>query len=1007
MTDPARTAGPPGPRDPIAIIGLACRLPGAPNLDAFWDVLVAGADVVGETPRSRPAPARPGGFLDDIEGFDAGFFSISPREAVRLDPQLRLLLETTWEALEDAGLDAGRLRGTSTGVYTGCFPSGYWSTLAAAGMQDLYGALGAGPWQVPAGRISHFLDLRGPSMNIEATCAGSLLAVHLACRAIWSGEISQAIVGGANLLLSPELYPVLAESEVLSPSGRCRFGDAGADGYVRSEGIVSVILKPLRRAVSDGDRVYATIIGTSAMHAGRTGGAVFSPGQESQEAMLRAAYADAGGRAGAVGYVEAHGTGTEAGDRVELGALRRVLPEGRAAGSSCLVGSMKSNFGHAEGAAGLAGLVKGALAVYRRTVPATLHVTAPHPIVAGGADAPLELAVRTQPWPTWNEPAVAGVSAFGLSGTNTHIVLTEAAVPARTRRARRPGARAYVLPLAAPEPAALTQAAGALADLLERDRPADLRDVCFSAGDRRTHPGRRIAVVGDSRAELAAGLRSVAAGQPAPAVASGSRPRGQAPRVVFVFPGQGSQWSDMGRELMGCSPVFARRMRECARAVEAETGWSPARWLAGGGPLAGTDRIQPALWAIQVALAATWRDWGIEPDLVIGHSMGEIAAATAAGALTTRDAAAVVCRRSRLLAELPRTGAMWAVQLGEQAARAALGEHAGRVCVGVINSAHSTVLSGAAAALGEVVGELRRRGVFCRPVQVDYASHSPLVEDLRAELSAELAGLAPRPGAIPVYSTARDEVIDGTELGGAYWMDNLRQPVRFASAIESVLAGAPEPASGRDTLFVEISPHPVLCAAVEDLIGASGAPAAASIVPSLERDQPAMTTMLSGLAAAYVRGCAPDWGRVYPGARFAPLPHYPWQHKRFWADLPAPAAGPPAPEGEGYGVVPVPAAPASAVRRTGLASLPAGALLGCLRAWAGELLAMPPDEIAPDVPLTSCGLDSMLAARLHVKIGEELGLLVSTYDLLENRTPAELVTEWHRRLREEPVPLEA
>ncbi|GAA0384269.1 hypothetical protein GCM10009530_38950 [Microbispora corallina] len=998
------SANPEPARDPIAIIGAGCRLPGAAGPSAFWDLLEGECDTVGEIPADRlPAQVRDrigtrsGGFLDGIDRFDAAFFSISPHEALRIDPQHRLLIEVTWEAIEDAGIPARRLAGTRTAVYTSCLWSDYWDRLRRAGLYDMHAAIGGGNWGNLPGRISYLFDLRGPSMSVEATCSTSLVAVHLACRELWAGRTDMAIVGGVNLLLAPDIYIGLSDAGILSPRGRCRFGDAGADGYVRSEAAVSLLLKPYSRAVADGDRIYASIIGTAVNSNGRGAGTLIAAGVQGQEAMLREAYDDAGISPGQVEYVEAHGPGTPSGDLTELTALGRVLGEGREPGRRCLVGSAKSNIGHGEGAAGLVGLLKTALALRHRTIPATLHVKQPHPVF-DEPGMPMELVRRTQAWPERPWPATAGVSSFGLSATNAHVVLTEAPTPVPAPRRRR--AAAYLLPLSAPDARALPALARRYAGAL----PATgLHDLCYSAGDRRTHHDHRMAAVGSGPRELAASLRSFGSGAVPQSVVLGNSPAGTPPRVVYVFPGQGAQWTGMARGLMSESQVFARRLRECDRAIRDESGWSVIDRLRDDRPLSGTDEIQPTLWAVQVALAAVWDAWGIRPDLVIGHSMGEIAAATVAGALTVRQGAAVVCRRSHLLAGLGRSGAMWAVHLDEHQAREAIGDRSERVCVGVVNSSHSCVLAGDADAVAEVVEPLRRSGVFCKQVQVDYASHAPQVEPIRDALLNALADIRPRAGSVPLHSTLLDEVVDGSGMDAAYWMENLRRPVRFASAVRSVLSG------GEPVLFVEMSPHPLLTAAVEDEIAA--APVAATAVPSVQRDEPELECLLRGLAVAYVRGCDPDWSRVYPGARYVALPHYPWQHRRFWVDVPddpaltAPGTGD---AGAPDTVVPdtvvpdtvadlVPAADAAVPAPEGpfegaeLATSSLDAVTQYLVLRSASILGMSPEEVDLDVPLTVHGLDSVLAAKLSAQIKADLGVHVRVGELLRHR-PLGLLT---------------
>ncbi|WP_053720097.1 type I polyketide synthase [Saccharothrix sp. NRRL B-16348] len=860
-------------REPVAVIGIGCRLPGAHGARQLWDVLEAGVDAVGEIPAERfdvdrhhdpergrqgRISTRLGGFLADVDLFDAEFFGVSGHEAVRIDPQHRLMAQTVWEAVEDAGLTAGGLAGSATGVYTACLNADYWDMVRAAGLSDMHAVAGNGAWGMPAGRLSHLLDLRGPSLGVEATCSTSLLAVHLACRDLWSGHAEAAIVAGVNLLLAPDFYFPLSEAGILSRDGSRRFGDAGSDGYVRSEGAVAVVLKPLGAALRDGDRVYATVLGGAVNNNGRASETLITPSVDGQAAMLRAAHADAGVSAAEVDYVEAHGAGTPVGDEVELTALNRVF--GSASRERpCLVGSVKSNIGHIEAAAGLAGLAKTALALHRGVLPATLRVLDPHPVLAGSA---LELVTDARPWPATGRPGVAGVSSFGLSATNVHLVLR--AAPRPEPRESKPTRRAaHLVPVSARSEAAARASAAAFADVVERAGDEGLVDVAFSAATRRSHHAHRIAVSGADAAEVAAGLRAAAR---APAVPA------RVPRVVFVYSGQGSQWKGMGRDLYEVEPTFRRVFTACAEAIRAEAGW----WLPDRlDSLKGPAELQPALWAFQVALAGTWREWGLEPEVVIGHSMGEIAAACTAGALTLRDGAAIAARRGELIARLPGRGAMVALGIGEEDALRAVGDRADEVAVAVVNGPDSVVLAGEPAALEEVVAPLREAGVFCRYVDVDYASHSPHIDPICAELVEALAGLEPRHAVIPLRSTVSGELVRGPELDGRYWVRNLREQVRFGPAVTAVLA------EGGPVTFVEISPHAVLGTLLADRAQEAGVDGVA--ITSAVRGEPVLGTVLAGLGAAYARGHEVRWDVVQPPGSFTDLPLYPWQGRRHWA----------------------------------------------------------------------------------------------------------------------------
>ncbi|QFZ20971.1 type I polyketide synthase [Saccharothrix syringae] len=868
-------------REPVAVVGIGCRLPGAHGPRQLWDLLETGTDAVGEIPADRfdvdryhdpePGPGRIstrlGGFLADVDLFDAGFFGISGHEAARIDPQHRLMAQTVWEAVEDAGLTAEGLAGSATGVYTACLNADYWDVVRAAGLSDMHAVAGNGAWGMPAGRLSHLLDLRGPSLGVEATCSTSLLAVHLACRDLWSGHAEAAIVAGVNLLLAPDFYFPLSEAGILSRDGRRRFGDAGSDGYVRSEGAVAVVLKPLGAALRDGDRVYATILGGAVNNNGRGSDTLITPSVDGQAAMLRAAHADAGVSAAEVDYVEAHGAGTPVGDEVELTALGRVfgsVPRER----PCLVGSVKSNIGHIEAAAGLAGLAKTALALHRGVLPATLRVLDPHPVLAGSA---LELVTGARPWPATGRPAVAGVSSFGLSATNVHLVLRAAPAP-WPRERERPRREAHLVPVSARDEAAARALAAAYADVVERAGDEGLVDVAFTAATRRSHHAHRIAVSGADAAEVAAGLRAAAR---APAVPA--RP----PRVVFVYSGQGSQWKGMGRDLYEVEPAFRREFTACAEAIRAEAGW----WLPDRlDSLAGPAELQPALWAFQVALAATWREWGLEPEVVIGHSMGEIAAACTAGVLTLRDGAAIACRRGELIARLPGRGAMAALGIGEEEALRAVGDHADEVAVAVVNGPDSVVLAGEPTALEQVVAPLREAGVFCRYVDVEYASHSPHIDPIRAELAGALADVEPRHALVPMRSTVTGERVRGPELDGGYWVRNLREQVRFGPAVAAVLAG------GGPVTFVEISPHPVLGPVLADRAREAGVDGVA--ITSAVREEPVLGTVLAGLGEAYARGHEVRWDAVQPPGSFTDLPLYPWQGRRHWVPTRPAAAVP-------------------------------------------------------------------------------------------------------------------
>jgi acyl transferase domain-containing protein len=566
---------------------------------------------------------------------------------------------------------------------------------------------------------------------------------------------------------------------MLAPDGRCKFGDSRADGFVRSEGAGMVVLKPLSSALADGDDVYAVIRGSAVNNDGDSGGLLITPSRPGQEAVFEEAYRSAGVSPGEVQYVEAHGTGTSVGDPVEMQALGVVLGEGRPEGHPCVVGSVKTNIGHTEGAAGVAGLIKVALALKHKTIPPSLHLRTPNPNIPW-QELPLKVQRELGPWPDSPGPALAGVSSFGISGTNSHVVLEEA--PEAPRADAEVAARAHLLPLSAHSPEVLEDTARAYIGFLRAEEGAvsSLRDICYTACARRTHHAHRLALVGRSREQLAGQLEAFLEGEAGPGVSSGRKLGDQRRKLVFVFSGQGSQWVGMGRELLEQEPAFREAMERCDRAIRKYTGWSLLAELAADeahSRLTEVDVVQPAIFAVQVSLAELWRSWDVEPDAVVGQSLGEVAAAHVAGALTLEDAARVICRRSQLVKRTSGQGSMAVVQLSLEEAERAISGREGRVSVAVNSSPYTTVLSGEVAALEEVLAELGRQDVLFRRIRVDYASHSPQVDSLRPDLLEALEGIRPRSSSVTLFSTVTDEIEDGRALDAAYWVRNLRQPV--------------------------------------------------------------------------------------------------------------------------------------------------------------------------------------------------------------------------------------
>ncbi|WP_394845472.1 SDR family NAD(P)-dependent oxidoreductase [Pendulispora brunnea] len=870
--------------EPIAIVGMACRFPGgADDPQSFWRLLVEGVDTVTEIPASRwPEGSRPKGapgtqwaaLLDSVDGFDADFFGISPREAVGIDPQHRLLLELTWEALEDAHVVPARLDGSRTGVFVGVMGQDYnLRTLARPASElDVYSSTGNGS-SFAAGRISYVFGLQGPCLAVDTACSSSLVAVHLACQSLRHGESQLALAAGVNLILSPLSMEVVARTQALSPDGRCRTFDARANGFVRGEGGAVLVLERLSDAQAAGHRVWAVIRGSATNQDGRSTG-LTAPNVLSQQELLTQALRSAGLEGHEVGYVEAHGTGTSLGDPIEHEALKAVLGRPRENGTSCALGSVKTNLGHLEAAAGIAGLIKAVLSLEHELIPPHLHFETLNPRMSL-EDTPFVIPTEARPWKK-GPPRVAGISSFGLSGVNAHVLIEEP--PAVDTPAGSEEAACFLLPLSAKSPAALSALAQAYAAHLGDPHAPSLKDVCHTAGTQRTHHAHRLAVVASSPAEMSERLAALARGESRPHCSLGGRRVDGA--CVFVFPGQGSQWVGMGRRLLEREPVFRGALEACDAALRP--------WVGGGlleallSPelpelLERVEYVQPMLFAMQVALAAQWRAWGLEPRAVVGHSMGEVAAAHVAGVLSLEDAAAILGVRSAAVATMQGQGGMALVELPRDEAERRLHGLEDRLAVAAHNGPRTCLLSGALEDLEALLARLEGEGVFCRRVKVTYASHSPQMDALAPGLRDRLAKLAPTEAKVPMLSTVTGEWVQGSELGPEYWIRNLREPVRFWDAAQRL-----EREGHR--IFVEVSAHPVLVPSLED--GFSSQARTTAVFPTLRRDEDERASMLATLGSLYTSGQSLPFAR-WSGAGASPvrgLPRYPWQRERFWID---------------------------------------------------------------------------------------------------------------------------
>ncbi|HSD83844.1 MAG TPA: type I polyketide synthase, partial [Anaerolineae bacterium] len=869
----------------IAVIGMAGRFPGAKNLDELWRNLRNGVEAISYFSEQElvaagiepamlqdPSHIRAGAILEDIDQFDAGFFDFSPRQAELTDPQHRLFLECAWEALESAGYDSSTYRGL-IGVYAGSNISNYL-------LSNLYPALGftgtIGNLQTLIGNdkdyvathVSYKLNLRGPSVSVQTACSTSLVAVHLACQSLLNGECDMALAGGAAVRVPQKIGYFYQEGGIFSPDGQCRPFDAHAQGTIFGNGLGIVVLKRFVDAIEDGDRIEAVILGSAINNDGSFKIGYTAPSEQGQAEVIAEALAMAGVEPETIAYIETHGTGTPLGDPIEVAALNHAFRTKTNAKGSIALGAVKSNFGHLESAAGIAGLIKTILALQHKQIPPTLHFSQPNPNI-NFADGPFYVNDRLQEWQTGSSPRRAGVSAFGIGGTNAHVVLEEAPPQSTTSV----GDIARLLPLSARTAAGLQDHIRATIEFLqdeERGAALSLTDIGYTAALRRRHFDYRLAVAGRTHQELVLQLETI--------LQRDLQPAGQR-KVVFVFPGQGSQWLGMGQQLWQEEPVFRTTMEACEQAIGRFTNWSLQQELMAGeahSRLAEIDVVQPILFAIQVSLAALWRSWGIEPDVVIGHSMGEVAAAHVAGILSLQDAAQIICRRSQLLRRVSGQGAMAVVGLTLAQAQAALAGCEDRLSVAVSNSPKSTVLSGDPAALEALLDKLKSQNVFCRPIKVDVASHSPQMEPLRADLLSVLSGIRPQPAEISMISTVTGQLVHGAELQADYWAQNLRRPVLFAPCVETLI-------KDKHDVFIEISPHPILLPAIEDSL--FQLEAMGSAVSSLRRDEDEQTAMLTSLGELYSLGQPVAWDKLYAaGSQCVRLPGYPWQRQRYWLE---------------------------------------------------------------------------------------------------------------------------
>jgi len=878
--------------EPIAIVGLGCRMPGsAVDPEAFWDMLRRGETAIGEVPAERwdvdqfydPDPDRPGkmyvrhgGYMRDIDRFDPRFFEISPREARSMDPQHRLLLEVSWEALERAAINPLTLKGRGVGVFIGMPGTADYSILmlgSETGKGNPFAASGTSA-SIAAGRVSYFLGTHGPAVSIDTACSSSLVAVHSAMQSLRRRECELALAGGVMAALSPHVFIALCQARMLSPEGKCRSFDAAADGYVRGEGCGMLVLKRLADAEAAGDHIVAVLRGSALNQDGRSSG-LTAPNGVAQEALLRAALEDARVAPDELGYLEAHGTGTRLGDPIELRAIQAVF-EGRRPGNTLLVGSVKTNVGHLEAAAGIAGMLKAIAALEHEAIPASLNLETPNPAI-DWAQGTLRVPTTLTPWPRDGQPRVAGVSSFGYSGTNAHVIIGEAP-PAPTDRGTDRGRS--LLTLSARSFDALRASAANLEAHLAA-HPQPLADVCYTLNTGRAGFEHRAAIVAGSLEEARMRLRELAAGTTTN-VPARSGVAAEKPRVAFLYTGQGSQYAGMGRQLFDSSPVFRAALLECDAALPPIEGRRLLEWLYDTSPegearLNTTGYAQPAIFCIEYALTRLWLSWGFTPVAVLGHSVGEFAAACAAGVMSLADGLTLISARARLMQALPAGGGMLAVVATQAAVQKDLDEAAGRVAVAAINGPQDIVLSGELEVLQMLAARFEARGLTARPLKVSHAFHSRLIAPMVEQFRAVAASITYRSPHWRLISNLTAQPLGDTRIDADYWCRHLLAPVLFGPSMQTLRAL-------KIDVFLEIGPHPVLVgmASKDDPDGSS------AWATSLRRGRDDWSTMLAALGELYLRGASFDARAVELPAkpRKLVLPTYPFERTRYWMDPP-------------------------------------------------------------------------------------------------------------------------
>jgi acyl transferase domain-containing protein/D-arabinose 1-dehydrogenase-like Zn-dependent alcohol dehydrogenase/acyl carrier protein len=885
--------------DPIAIVGIGCRYADARGPSEFWEIVRSGRNTVRDVPQHRidlgydidhfydprlripgKISSKKGGFLEHPELFDPAAFGIAPRDALTMEPQQRLMVEVTWDALEDAGIVPESLMGERVAVMLGYMAEDYsrerTGVVGEAAVfrgYDVFSVSGMSH-AVLSGRIAYMLGVTGPSFTVDTACSSSLITTHLACQSLRRGESKMAIAGGVNLFLSPEGNIALSRSGMLSMSGACKAFDASADGFVRAEGAGVVVLRPLADALEEGNPIYAVIRGSGISSDGRDGGHMMAPGRGGQAQAMRDAYAEAGISPSEIQYVEAHGTGTMIGDPVEIAALADVMGPGRSPDRPLRVASVKGNLGHTESASGVAGLIKTVLSIKHREIPAQLHFETPNPAIPWD-EIPIRVQSETTPWPGSGR-ALAGVNSFGISGTNAHVVLEGPPEPAAPETPDTGSRRPALVPISGHNAKALHEMVENQFEMLGRSSLPQLEDLAYTLSQRRSHRAHRLCVVARSTDEMRRELEAYLADSPSASVQSGIASPAGAPKIVMIFPGQGSQWLGMGRGLLENEDSFADSIDRIDAAYRQHVDWSLRAVLDGSSPVDWTSRLdvlQPVLVAVEIALAELWGSWGIRPDRVIGQSMGEIAAAYVAGILRLEDVAQLACHRGRIVDKASGRGAMAVVSLSVKQVTPLLEAQAGRVEVAGSNSPTTTILSGDRDAVMAVVSDLDALGVFARRLEVDFASHCFHMDPLLEPFRTGIEGIKPASARIPFDSTVDEGEKSGDDLDVDYWARNLRESVAFEQGLSRSIEAGGE-------IFIEVSPHPTLSRATGEI--AQKLDRSIVHVSSLQRDQDEQHSLMTSLGELFVRGAEVDFERLQPRGRVVETPLYAYQRKRFW-----------------------------------------------------------------------------------------------------------------------------